>query len=377
MDKIAAAVLKVGQNVASDIFGPRSIPAHGFALFRPLSCDSAGQPSLQSVDDGASVVRHGFTNRITENSYRRVTIGVNQTMSQNPCRRYIYGLTFNGGMLTFWRFDRGAVVMSEPFDYQQPAESQLDHPSFVYQLEGRRYRTIGPPIYSSPENLLCSRAAIVWSVKEVDEDDYWLPDTEEHVLKDFWADEDHPKEAECQRAIKHKLQVLDLDGGDRAQAMDAYFLNIWHEEDITINGASSSPLTSTIRIHRRRLFEEKCIRLTESGNISQMLHCMKQFSVGLDLFRQAAYVHRDISVGNCLIHERNGVYHTKICDLKFCKEYTSISFTDPVTGTRDFMAIELFHGYNQFSEMITEVIAALPKDQVVVRSICQKLAKHS
>lgn len=158
-------------------------------------------------------------------------------------------------------------------------------------------------------------------MKEVDEDDYWLPDTEEHVLKDFWADEDHPKEAECQRAIKHKLQVLDLDGGDRAQAMDAYFLNIWHEEDITINGyvdatlaipalanrqdcpwanscccrdhywddypyqcrrhrASSSPLTSTIRIHRRRLFEEKCIRLTESGNISQMLHCMKQFSVG-------------------------------------------------------------------------------------------------
>jgi hypothetical protein len=79
-------------------------------------------------------------------------------------------------------------------------------------------------------------------VKEVDEDDNWLPNTEEHVLKDFWPDEDHTKDSERQRAIKHQLQILDLDGGDRAQNMDVYFLSIRHKEDIAISGQVNTTL---------------------------------------------------------------------------------------------------------------------------------------
>lgn len=213
------------------------------------------------------------------------------------------------------------VHLFESKEVSCSVEPQFAYPSFVYQLGGRRYRTIGAPIYSAPTDQLCSHATRVWSVKEVGEDDSWLPGTEEHVLKDFWADEDHPKEFECQQAIKHTLQVLDLDGGNRAQEMDAYFLNIRHEEDIIINGhmdttlaipdlairqnftwansnlygdhywadypcqshrhrAPSSSPGLKIRLHRRLLFEEKCIRLTECANIAQVLNCIKQFSVG-------------------------------------------------------------------------------------------------
>lgn len=46
-------------------------------------------------------------------------MGANEIMSQNPCRRYIYGLSLDGCMATFWRFDRLSILISETFNFQE------------------------------------------------------------------------------------------------------------------------------------------------------------------------------------------------------------------------------------------------------------------
>lgn len=233
-------------------------------------------------------------------------------------------------MILFLGFARSDQLGLDPTVYRIEnkggEDSGPDHsPSFVYHLGGRRYRTIGRPMYDNPATILCSHGARVWAVREVDESGSWVPGTTQNVLKDFWADLNRPRDSECQAAIRERLRLLDNDGGHRAEEINGYFLSIRHEEDILSNGQLdvtlalpdsatrddcswvgskscacyywagyntsfvcysrySSPRAPSARIHRRLLFEQKCLRLTDCTELTVILGCLKQFSNGGPIF---------------------------------------------------------------------------------------------
>ncbi|KAG7093463.1 hypothetical protein E1B28_007139 [Marasmius oreades] len=76
-----------------------------------------------------------------------------------------------------------------------------------------------------------------------------------------------------------------------------------------------------------------------------MLHfvkCMKDVLRGLFYLRLAGYVHRDISPGNTLFHV--DLKQGKVSDVDFGKHESSCTVHDPITGTKDFMAVEYARG---------------------------------
>lgn len=160
---------------------------------------------------------------------------------------------------------------------------------------------------------MCSSGVRVWVVKEVDENGSWLATAQEHILKDFWAEDDHVSDMEHQDAIKKRLCELDVDGGDRAQEMEKYFMKIRHDEAVMIdekpdialaipndaawvdlgveqvlittryqkgNFRIRRPLRLAPRIHHRLLYEEKCMRITDCTDLNVVLDCLKQFCIG-------------------------------------------------------------------------------------------------
>lgn len=206
------------------------------------------------------------------------------------------------------------------------ASSLNDPPSWVYQLGGRRYQTIGQPLYIYSASGVCCSGVRVWAVREVDEGNCQFVNALEYVLKDCWNEDGYAGELECQAAIRERLHALDHDGGTRTQEIDAFFMNIRHEEEITINGTTDVTFTipdcaswfvfsrefyrehgsmdyySSVdyyyldknaksrsphpppRVHRRLLFEDKCMRLTDCHDLSAILGCFKQFCAGTLLY---------------------------------------------------------------------------------------------
>jgi len=105
------------------------------------------------------------------------------------------------------------------------------------------------------------------------------------------------------------------------------------------------PLTHARRAHRRLVYEEKCIALYDVDNLKVVFDLASQFVFALDLFRQAGYLHRDISGGNCLAFPDDSTrtgYAAKLADLESCKPYHAAAdaLHDPVSATLDFIAAE-------------------------------------
>ncbi|KAG7098613.1 hypothetical protein E1B28_000536 [Marasmius oreades] len=94
------------------------------------------------------------------------------------------------------------------------------------------------------------------------------------------------------------------------------------------------------RKHVRRLVKEICESVYELTDMLQFIKCMKDVLRGLFYLRLAGYVHRDVSPGNCLFHLNQG----KVSDVEFGKHESSCTVHDPITGTKEFMAVEYADG---------------------------------
>ncbi|TFK22968.1 hypothetical protein FA15DRAFT_564282, partial [Coprinopsis marcescibilis] len=74
------------------------------------------------------------------------------------------------------------------------------------------------------------------------------------------------------------------------------------------------------RIHRRVVFREKCKPFYQIDNFVLALQCLTIYISGLNILREAGYLHRDISFGNCLVFVQDGEAPIpKISDLEYCK----------------------------------------------------------
>ncbi|KAF6741438.1 hypothetical protein DFP72DRAFT_1180626 [Ephemerocybe angulata] len=125
-----------------------------------------------------------------------------------------------------------------------------------------------------------------------------------------------------------------------------------HELLISNGGkkASSShrepPIVQHGRSRRRVLFQECCKPYFDIDDLALSWKVVQEYIWALNLFRKAGYLHRDISGRNCQVLEvedESGSthYHPKLFDLEHCKKYLDYTSHDPITGTYEFIAVEV------------------------------------
>ncbi|KAG2010451.1 other/FunK1 protein kinase [Coprinopsis cinerea AmutBmut pab1-1] len=97
------------------------------------------------------------------------------------------------------------------------------------------------------------------------------------------------------------------------------------------------------RFRRRIVLKRSCSTFYEVPSLNVACKIGKDIVQGLNLLREAGFIHRDISGGNCLFYldEETKRRCGKIADLEYCKEYLKIGAHDPISGTKDFMAVEV------------------------------------
>lgn len=277
----------------------------------------------------------------------------------------------------------------------QRHETAADGPYFIFSVGSRRFRTKGPPLYDAGAALLISRGVRAWLVDEIDEEGHIIG--ENMVLKDYWVFDDLPTEEDIQQEILAALAILDAAEGrsgpsSRVERMKKYFLTILLEVDVLLEdetvdktppapcGAADwsfsrteaaprdAPLKSTAssdpalddplrkeavththhlrKLHRRVVYEQHCTTFYDQQNPRNVLNLLMGFVDALDLLREAGFVHRDISGGNCLVYKDPGTGElcAKLTDLEYCKPVSKIGVHDPISTTREFLAVEPSRG---------------------------------
>ncbi|KAH9932034.1 uncharacterized protein BXZ73DRAFT_101409 [Epithele typhae] len=248
---------------------------------------------------------------------------------------------------------------------------------FRYWIEGRAFLTEGDPISHESAYNVSSRATRVWKVKEVKlTPEGRVPEfleflDGEKVLKDVWLYEDASLEHDIQGAIFQKLDdsaqqhflkilvdgVVQLsDGESDITAMcpneKTEWTQIYYVPSMKVRQnviASQKParrernafprmLKSRRRKHVRTVFEGRCESVYELRDFSSFLRCVAGCAKALDLMREAGYVHRDVSAGNCLYDPVAKV--GRLADLEYARPYEDIPASEPKVGTPDFMAVE-------------------------------------
>ncbi|KAH9937783.1 uncharacterized protein BXZ73DRAFT_735, partial [Epithele typhae] len=247
---------------------------------------------------------------------------------------------------------------------------------FRYWIEGRAFLTEGDPISHESAYNVSSRATRVWKVKEVKlTPEGRVPEfleflDGEKVLKDVWLYEDARLEHDIQGAIFQKLDdsaqqhflkilvdsVVQLSDGEsditamcpneKTEWTQIYYVPSIARRDVIASQKPARPernafprmLKSRHRKHVRTVFEGRCESVYELRDFSSFLRCVAGCAKALDLMREAGYVHRDVSAGNCLYDPV--AKFGRLADLEYAKPYEDIPASEPKVGTPDFMAVE-------------------------------------
>ncbi|KAL0579595.1 hypothetical protein V5O48_002433 [Marasmius crinis-equi] len=115
------------------------------------------------------------------------------------------------------------------------------------------------------------------------------------------------------------------------------------------------------RKHCRLVFKEIGVRLDEIYNQKVLLECLMDATRVLQIFYEAKWVHRDVSVGNLLMcpssKDKRG-FVCKITDLEYARPFRDEKVPgtehDHKTGTPAYMAVEVQADLYQFGANITD-----------------------
>ncbi|TRM65723.1 hypothetical protein BD626DRAFT_397737 [Schizophyllum amplum] len=124
----------------------------------------------------------------------------------------------------------------------------------------------------------------------------------------------------------------------------------------------SAPLQLHGRKHCRTLYTEVCVDLYKVDDPALFFFALEESVFTISWLRRVDSMHRDMSPGNTMLwqlaaaDESNSPskkplcerYVTKMADLEYLKDYDKISMHDPITGTGDYMAIEVSHRMHLF-----------------------------
>ncbi|EAU87341.2 other/FunK1 protein kinase [Coprinopsis cinerea okayama7 len=261
-------------------------------------------------------------------------------------------------------------------------------PDFIYQVNNKYYRTIGQPLSETSAFWTISRGIRTWVVQECDENGAIKPNIAEAVLRDLWLYEDEPDEKAIQTEILSHLSRRNIP----VKAMEQLFVHIL--EDVTLSGKEQrtlakpvdafqfpfnpdsgiprkapptesrkrsggveqdvfsdyeeviqppTPLQHHPRTHRRTLFKERCTPFYGVPNRRVAFEVCKGLVRGLDLLRQAGFLHRNISGSSCVFYYDKDAqaYQAKLIELEYCKRYQDTRFHDPKSVPREFAAVEV------------------------------------
>ncbi|EAU87342.2 other/FunK1 protein kinase [Coprinopsis cinerea okayama7 len=259
-------------------------------------------------------------------------------------------------------------------------------PDFIYRIGEGLYRTIGQPLSEEDAFFTISPGLRIWRVRACDEEGVVQEGADERMLRDLWVPEGTLHEKDIQAQI---LQALPT---DQAEEMGKLLLGILDE--VTLQGETQTtlakppdatqfrlflpntdpiweyPLTSLglqfrrtqldsftrymNRIappkprlyHRqthRRVLLECCLPFYEVPSPRVAWQVSKEFVRGLDLFRRAGFIHRNISGASCVLSFDRGAqrYQAKLGHLEYCARYQTAELHDHISEPGAFSAIEV------------------------------------
>ncbi|KAL1704428.1 hypothetical protein EV121DRAFT_291391 [Schizophyllum commune] len=252
---------------------------------------------------------------------------------------------------------------------------------FTYQTT----RIITTPVADYPGyNLKCMTVFEVQKVLDNAED----PNERElvatpAVLRDYWDDNERRHEIAIQEDIKEKMDAAGV-----LPAMQGRFMDILEDGIVQYfpdsgDEAASPPAEFTVvntkfaeknwnMFHMRGVYKQLCVDLGSVDNPALFFHALSQVARILMYMKRAGYLHKDVSLGNFLLHhvsgfvppslldlDREGLeqWATIITDLEFARPYLDAPVNERYIGTPPFMAVEtqekgyLFAPYSDDDEL--------------------------
>ncbi|KAI5897605.1 uncharacterized protein SCHCODRAFT_01167403 [Schizophyllum commune H4-8] len=305
-------------------------------------------------DDGSSVRRHMLYNDLRRTCHFSCTI--EETTARIWCHTRSGTFVTQGfdihadarelvQLILFSTFATPHQLGFDPTVRRVVVGCQLHYEVDVAHRDGTHhvYRTVGIE-YENPDAGLYSRAMRVFKAVRCDDkavrgvgEAVQFPckgkDTHYVALRDYWLSEDARREAEIQDELLGQLKDSMQPG--EYEALRRHFLTIVAEDVVAHEK------------HCRSVHDEYCEDLWKVDDPAKFYFALCQLISILGKFREAGYLHRDISMGNVMLHlfdeKTSGLdrYITKIADLEYARPYERLSTLEPTVGTSLFMAVEL------------------------------------
>ncbi|KAF9233709.1 hypothetical protein BU15DRAFT_53550 [Melanogaster broomeanus] len=254
-----------------------------------------------------------------------------------------------------------------------------DNVQYDIRIQGKVYRTVAT-ISDFGAEAMRGRGTRVFEAYDRSHPDRHV------VIKDAWRDSDRMREDHILSEILHDIQ--EKDGDEGVAAARKYFLTVLNAEDVEIHGSTDDteqllrgmalpePLTLydvtpdkapsqlshtssagnlpqlpfrrditgrvSVTIHHKRHFRLVFAEVAEPAfqlkNLTAVTQTLGDAVKALKWLHGAGWVHRDISSGNVMRYNHQGL----IVDLEYAKRMNSSDPSHDVrTGTADFMACEV------------------------------------
>ncbi|KAL1693076.1 hypothetical protein GGG16DRAFT_50199 [Schizophyllum commune] len=291
-------------------------------------------------DDEASIRRHVLYNDLRRTCHFSCTI--EETTARICCHTRLGTFVTQGfdihanaeelvQLILFSTFATPFHLGFDPTVRRIVVDGKLHYEVDVVHRDGTQhmYRTVGIE-YENPDAGLYSRAMRVFKAVQSPCES---KDTHYVALRDYWLSEDARREAEVQYELLGQLK--DTMQPKEYEALSRHFLTI-AADDVVAHEK-----------HCRSVHDECCEDLWKVDDPAKFYFALYQLIFILDKFRAAGYLHRDISMGNVMLHQfrekASGLtrYITKIADLEYTRPYERLSQLEPIVGTSLFMAVEL------------------------------------
>ncbi|KAJ3555679.1 hypothetical protein NM688_g2445 [Phlebia brevispora] len=329
------------------------------------------------------------TRRFSNENVIKITRCLSQCMHRDARRRFVYGFTAEDSTMRLWYCDRSRIVASDAFDFVtdwrslfqfvlrvvyaerddlgfDPSIRLLDTKCVPSQYEVKVNSAAGDEhIYHTLDMLspgdadIVGRGTRVWKAVRIN-DGKAVGDPV--ALKDSWVSNRHDREGDVRARISESAA-----GSGHQTDLERSLLTVLAHGDVSVDGVVDCTRPSTVtgeaeelcgrgQVHYRIVYKEVCESLRSTASLFKVFKALGDVCHGLRALHECGWVHRDISLGNILLHGDV----VKIADLEYAEKIVRLREHEhtPV-GTNSFMANEVKNGSYTFIQgpTLQEVLA--------------------